>query len=118
MENNEERVTDTNSTTIFQLPTSDFQSDSFSLIIPMSQFLKVIRCGNSSAHRRRLATASSSAIISRSNTKFGEALESGPTLDDFLSGNLPERVVLGNTKRRIIQQNKERLAWAQPAYGM
>jgi len=65
----------------------------------MSQFLKVIRCGNSPAYRRRLATASSSAVISRSNTKFGETLESGPTLDDFLSGNPPERVVLGNTKR-------------------
>jgi lipoyl synthase len=71
---------------------------------PMSHFLKVIHLCKGPAYRRCLATASPSAITSRSSTKFGSALESGPTLDDFLSGNLEtidksERVVLGNTRR-------------------
>jgi len=75
------------------------------LTIPMSHFLKVIHLCKGPAHRRCLATASPSAITLRSNTKFGRALETGPTLDDFLSGDpetigKSERVVLGNTKRR------------------
>lgn len=70
----------------------------------MSHFLKVIHLCKGPAYRRCLATASPSAITSQTSTKFGRALESGPTLDDFLSGDLEtieksERVVLGNTRR-------------------
>lgn len=64
---------------------------------------KVIHLCKGPAHRRCLATASPPAIASRSSTRFGRVLESGPSLDDFLSGDLEttgksERVVLGNTK--------------------
>lgn len=70
----------------------------------MSHFLKVIHLCKGPVYRRYLATVSPSTVTSRSSTKFGKALESGPTLDDFLSGDLEplgksERVVLGNTKR-------------------
>jgi len=42
---------------------------------------------------RGLATASSRPVSS----KFSETLDAGPALDDFLSTDGPERVVLGNT---------------------
>ncbi|KAI0732253.1 mitochondrial Lipoyl synthase [Fomitopsis betulina] len=40
---------------------------------------------------RTLATPSSS------KTNFSQTLATGPSLDEFIAGNLPERVVLGNT---------------------
>lgn len=40
---------------------------------------------------RTLATPSSS------KTNFSETLAAGPSLDDFIAENVPERVVLGNT---------------------
>ena len=33
---------------------------------------------------------------------FSQALEGGPSLDDFISGEVPERVVLGNTKAYVL----------------
>ncbi|KAF8203673.1 mitochondrial Lipoyl synthase [Pholiota molesta] len=52
---------------------------------------------NLSAHGRRcLATASLTTPSSR--TKLGKALDDGLTLDDFIAGDTPARVVLGNTK--------------------
>ncbi|KAI0068399.1 lipoic acid synthase [Artomyces pyxidatus] len=49
-----------------------------------------------SAFGRSLATATSSGPSS-SKTTFSQTLEEGPSLDDFISGNTTERVVLGNT---------------------
>ncbi|THU91738.1 Lipoyl synthase [Dendrothele bispora CBS 962.96] len=43
---------------------------------------------------RSLATPSSS----NSKTTFTETLNAGPALDDFISGNAPDRVVLGNPR--------------------
>lgn len=52
---------------------------------------------NLTAHGRRcLATASVTTPSSR--TKLGKALDDGLTLDDFIAGDTPSRVVLGNTK--------------------
>ncbi|KDR85116.1 hypothetical protein GALMADRAFT_233744 [Galerina marginata CBS 339.88] len=62
----------------------------------MSQLLKILRVCPA-AQRRCLATATSSSATP-SSTKFGQSLDSGPTLEDFLSGAGPQRVVLGNTK--------------------
>ncbi|KAA1468164.1 Lipoyl synthase [Dentipellis sp. KUC8613] len=44
-------------------------------------------------HARTLATASGS-----SKATFRQALSEGPSLDDFIAGDVPDRVVLGNTK--------------------
>ncbi|KAL4243076.1 Lipoyl synthase, mitochondrial [Abortiporus biennis] len=46
-----------------------------------------------SAQSRTLATPSSS------KPSFSQTLEEGPSLDDFISGNIPDRVVLGNTSQ-------------------
>ncbi|KAF8973910.1 mitochondrial Lipoyl synthase [Flammula alnicola] len=59
----------------------------------MSHLVKTFRLLPSSLQRRCLATASSSTP-----STFGKTLENGPTLDDFLSEEPLERVVLGNTK--------------------
>ncbi len=34
-------------------------------------------------------------------TTFKDTLEQGPSLDDFISGDTPERVVLGNTNTYV-----------------
>ncbi|KAH9486805.1 Lipoyl synthase, mitochondrial [Psilocybe cubensis] len=57
---------------------------------------KALRTCPSFAQRRCLATASSFATPSGS--KFKQTLDNGPSLDDFISGDVPERIVLGNTK--------------------
>ncbi|KAM6498225.1 hypothetical protein JOM56_006173 [Amanita muscaria] len=44
---------------------------------------------------RSLATSPSSSPL---KPKFSETLASGPTLDEFIAGDAPERVILGNTK--------------------
>lgn len=38
------------------------------------------------------------AIPSSSKTDFSRTLDTGPSLDDFISENVPEKVVLGNAK--------------------
>jgi len=43
------------------------------------------------------AATSGSSSAPQKNT-FKDTLEQGPSLDDFISGDIPERVVLGNTK--------------------
>jgi hypothetical protein len=43
----------------------------------------------------RLATSASK------KTTFTETLEQGPSLDQFISGDVPERVVLGNTNTYV-----------------
>lgn len=39
------------------------------------------------------------AIPSSSKSRFSQTLEDGPSLDEFISGNVQERVVLGNTSQ-------------------
>ena len=48
---------------------------------------------------RCLATHASSGTASRGN--FKQALADGPSFDDFISGNVPERVTLGNTSAYV-----------------
>ncbi|KAF8912782.1 mitochondrial Lipoyl synthase [Gymnopilus junonius] len=60
----------------------------------MPSVLNSLRVRPSVAYRRCLATASSTSA----RTKLVNSLENGPTFDDFLSGEAPERIVLGNTK--------------------
>ncbi|KAI0318476.1 Lipoyl synthase [Amylostereum chailletii] len=51
-----------------------------------------------SSHVRYLATPSNSAPSSSSSTVFAQRLVDGPSLDEFIAGGVPDRVVLGNTK--------------------
>ncbi|PPQ89393.1 hypothetical protein CVT25_002211 [Psilocybe cyanescens] len=60
----------------------------------MSQLVKVLRARPSIFGRRYLATASSATP---SSSKFRQTLDNGPGLDDFISGEVPDRIVLGNT---------------------
>ncbi|CAA7266559.1 unnamed protein product [Cyclocybe aegerita] len=65
----------------------------------MSQLLKPSRICTRFVHRRLLATASSTPPpSSSSSSQFGKSLDSGPSFQDFLSGEPIERVVLGNTR--------------------
>jgi lipoic acid synthetase len=54
-----------------------------------------LRLSRLSRHARFLATASGSVPP---KSEFSETLSSGPTLDDFIVGNVPDRVVLGSSK--------------------
>ncbi|PCH33512.1 Lipoyl synthase [Wolfiporia cocos MD-104 SS10] len=58
----------------------------------MNSILRSASVARRTPHVRTLATPSSS------KSSFSQALAEGPTLDDFISGNAPDRVVLGNTK--------------------
>ncbi|KXN89908.1 Lipoyl synthase, mitochondrial [Leucoagaricus sp. SymC.cos] len=50
-------------------------------------------------YNRSLATAATpSTSVSTKRSKFNQELDSGPSLDDFIAGDVSERVVLGNTK--------------------
>lgn len=54
-------------------------------------------------HIRSLATpAVTSGSSAPKKETFKDTLEQGPSLDDFISGDTPERVVLGNTKTYVI----------------
>ena len=52
-------------------------------------------------HIRLLATPATSGPSALQKTPFKETLEHGPSLDDFISGDIPERVVLGNTNTYV-----------------
>lgn len=55
-----------------------------------------------SRHIRSLATpAATSGSSAPKKEAFQDTLEQGPSLDDFISGDIPERVVLGNTKTYV-----------------
>lgn len=54
-----------------------------------------------SRHIRSLATPATSGSSAPQKTAFKDSLEQGPSLDDFISGEIPERVVLGNTKTYV-----------------
>ncbi|KAF5356344.1 hypothetical protein D9756_003872 [Leucocoprinus leucothites] len=47
---------------------------------------------------RTLATAATPTSVPNSRSKFSQELDNGPTLDDFITGDTPDRIVLGNTK--------------------
>ena len=56
-----------------------------------------------SRHIRSLATpAATSGSLAPKKETFKDTLEQGPSLDDFISGDIPERVVLGNTKTYVM----------------
>ena len=66
------------------------------LVLGMSRSARAVevllrRARASGNQVRTLATPSSS------KTSFSQTLAAGPSLDDFIAGNVPERVVLGNT---------------------
>lgn len=64
----------------------------------MSTILKYSRFARIpvSRHARALATPTASGSPVPEKSSFSETLADGPSLDDFVSGNVPERVVLGN----------------------
>ncbi|KAF6766316.1 mitochondrial Lipoyl synthase [Ephemerocybe angulata] len=66
----------------------------------MASLCKAARLRRSLGGLRCLATASTPPVgASSSQSKFKAVLEGGPSLDDFIAGDVqPERVVLGNTK--------------------
>jgi hypothetical protein len=53
---------------------------------------------------RSLATASSDSTPASMKPSFASTLDDGPSLDDFIVGNIPERVVLGNAKTYVLEQ--------------
>ena len=53
-----------------------------------------------SRHIRSLATPATSGSPAPKKA-FKDTLEQGPSLDDFISDDIPERVVLGNTKTYV-----------------
>ena len=52
---------------------------------------------------RSLATAAPASAPTKPS--FTSTLDKGPSLDDFVAGNLPERVVLGNAKTCVLQRH-------------
>ena len=54
-----------------------------------------------SRHVRSLAIPATSGPSALKKTDFKETLEQGPSLDDFIAGDTPERVVLGNTNTYV-----------------
>ena len=63
-----------------------------------------------SRHIRSLATPATSGSSASQTTKFKDTLEQGPSLDDFISGDIPERVVLGNTNTYVALLTSEQLS--------
>jgi lipoic acid synthetase len=49
-----------------------------------------------SSHARALATPAASGSPVPKKSPFAATLADGPSLDDFVSDNAPERIVLGN----------------------
>ncbi|KAI9460911.1 Lipoyl synthase [Lactarius psammicola] len=64
----------------------------------MSTILRYSRVGRIpiSRHARALATPAAPGSPVPKKGSFTETLADGPSLDDFVSGNVPERIVLGN----------------------
>ena len=54
-----------------------------------------------SRHVRSLATPATSGSSALKKTDFKETLEQGPSLHDFISSDIPERIVLGNTNTYV-----------------
>lgn len=63
-----------------------------SAILKYSRFVRL----PISSHARALATPAASGTPVQKKSSFAETLADGPSLDDFVSDNVPERIVLGN----------------------
>ncbi|KAI0257586.1 mitochondrial Lipoyl synthase [Lactifluus subvellereus] len=63
-----------------------------STILKHSRVLRI----SISRYARSLATPATSGSSASNKSSFTETLAEGPSLDDFISGNAPERIVLGN----------------------
>lgn len=76
-----------------------FKSQVLDLEFPMSAILKHSRVVRIAVSRnaRSLATPAASRPSTSNRSNFTETLTEGPSLDDFISGDVSERVVLGNT---------------------
>ena len=61
-----------------------------------SPIAQLLRQRSSRIAVRSLATASPTSTPTKPS--FTSTLDNGPALDDFVVGNIPERVVLGNAK--------------------
>jgi len=61
-----------------------------------SPFAQLLRQQSSRIAIRSLATASPAPVSAK--LSFASTLDNGPSLDDFIVGSVPERVVLGNAK--------------------
>ena len=61
-----------------------------------SPIAQLLRQRSSRIVIRSLATASPASTSTKRS--FASTLDNGPSLDDFVVGNVPERVVLGNAK--------------------
>jgi len=61
-----------------------------------SPIAQLLRQRSSRILARSLATASPASTSTKPS--FTSTLDNGPSLDDFVVGNIPERVVLGNAK--------------------
>ena len=61
-----------------------------------SPLAQLLRQRTSRIAVRSLATASPASTPTKPS--FTSTLNDGPSLDDFIGGNIPERVVLGNAK--------------------
>jgi hypothetical protein len=79
------------------------QRKAFSTADTMSFILKypLIARVSVSRHIRSLATPATSGPSASKKTTFKATLEQGPSLDDFVSGDTPERIVLGNTNTYV-----------------
>jgi len=59
----------------------------------MTSLLRTTRLYRAHVHFRSLATPSSSTT-----NNFSQTLADGPSLDEFVSGEVPDRIVLGNIR--------------------
>lgn len=62
----------------------------------MASLLRTIQKNVPRCSRALATTATPPSSTPRS--KFSQELDSGPSLDDFIAGDVPDRIVLGNTK--------------------
>ena len=70
----------------------------------MSTILKYSRSARVpiSRHARALAMPAASGSPAPKKSSFTETLADGPSLDDFVSDNVPERIVLGNKNTYVV----------------
>jgi len=82
--------------------------NTMSLICMRSRVVRV----SVARHTRSLATPATSGPSASQKTTFTATLTEGPSLDDFISGDVPERVVLGNKNTYVVSLARVK----QPAY--
>src|SRR6266702_929742 len=77
---------------ITELPNNSLSQATMSTILKYSRVARV----PISRHARALAIPAASGSPAPKKSSFTETLADGPSLDDFVSENVPERIVLGN----------------------